>query len=153
MGAVDVFDELSRLGLICRAGLSRGHKPDDWEDREQTLFRATTFGDEVDRPMKKSDGSWTYFANDIAYHHDKFRRGFVDMIDVWGADHGGHVKRMKAAVSAVTDGKGELDVKLCQLVRVMRNGELVRMSKRAGTFVTLRDLLDEVGRMSCASPC
>jgi arginyl-tRNA synthetase len=147
-GAVDrSFQDLSGKGLIYQGRLEppKGQKPDDWEDREQTLFRATKFGDDVDRPLKKSDGSWTYFANDIAYHHDKFRRGFADMIDVWGADHGGYVKRQKAAVSAVTDGKGELDVKLCQLVRVMRNGELVRMSKRAGTFVTLRDLLDEVG--------
>nr|WP_231715010.1 arginine--tRNA ligase [Enhydrobacter aerosaccus] len=147
-GAVDrAFDELTRQGLIYQGRLEppKGKKPDDWEDREQTLFRATQFGDEVDRPLKKSDGGWTYFANDIAYHHDKFRRGFADMIDIWGADHGGYVKRMKAAVSAITAGKGELDVKLCQLVRVMRNGELVRMSKRAGTFVTLRDLLDEVG--------
>jgi len=147
-GAVDrAFQELSRQGLIYRGRLDppKGQKPDDWEDREQTLFRATAFGDEVDRPLKKSDGGWTYFANDIAYHHDKFRRGFADMIDIWGADHGGYVKRMKAAVGAITGGKGELDVKLCQLVRVMRNGELVRMSKRAGTFVTLRDLLDEVG--------
>jgi arginyl-tRNA synthetase len=147
-GAVDrAFQELSRQDLIYQGRLEppKGQKPDDWEDREQTLFRATQFGDEVDRPLKKSDGSWTYFANDIAYHHDKFRRGFADMIDVWGADHGGYVKRMKAAVSAITERKGELDVKLCQLVRVMRNGELVRMSKRAGTFVTLRDLLDEVG--------
>jgi len=147
-GAVDrAFEELSRQDLIYSGRLEppKGQKPDDWEDREQILFRATKFGDEVDRPLKKSDGSWAYFANDIAYHHDKFRRGFTDMIDVWGADHGGYVKRMKAAVSAITAGKGELDVKLCQLVRVMRNGELVRMSKRAGTFVTLRDLLDEVG--------
>jgi arginyl-tRNA synthetase len=147
-GAVDrAFEELSRQGLIYQGRLDppKGQKPDDWEDREQTLFRATKFGDEVDRPLKKSDGGWTYFANDIAYHHDKFRRGFADMIDIWGADHGGYVKRMKAAVGAITGGKGELDVKLCQLVRVMRNGELVRMSKRAGTFVTLRDLLDEVG--------
>ena len=147
-GAVDrAFQELSRQDLIYQGRLEppKGQKPDDWEDREQTLFRATRFGDEVDRPLKKSDGSWTYFANDIAYHHDKFRRGFGDMIDVWGADHGGYVKRMKAAVSAITEKQGELDVKLCQLVRVMRNGELVRMSKRAGTFVTLRDLLDEVG--------
>src|SRR5262252_6125407 len=138
---------LSRQDLIYQGRIDppKGKKPDDWEDREQTLFRATRFGDEVDRPLKKSDGSWTYFANDIAYHHDKYRRGFSDMIDVWGADHGGYVKRMKAAVSAITEGRGELDVKLCQLVRVMRNGELVRMSKRAGTFVTLRDLLDEVG--------
>jgi arginyl-tRNA synthetase len=147
-GAVDrAFDELTRQGLIYQGRLEppKGQKLDDWEDREQTLFRATKFGDEVDRPLKKSDGGWTYFANDIAYHHDKFRRGFADMIDVWGADHGGYVKRMKAAVSAITGGQGRLDVKLCQLVRVMRNGELVRMSKRAGTFVTLRDLLDEVG--------
>ena len=147
-GAVDAaFETLTKLGLIYQGRLEppKGKAPDDWEDREQTLFRATQFGDEVDRPLKKSDGGWTYFANDIAYHHDKYRRGFADMIDIWGADHGGYVKRMKAAVSAVTDKKGELDVKLCQLVRVMRNGELVRMSKRAGTFVTLRDLLDEVG--------
>jgi arginyl-tRNA synthetase len=147
-GAVErAFEELTRQGLIYQGRLEppKGKKPDDWEDREQTLFRATQFGDEVDRPLKKSDGGWTYFANDIAYHHDKFRRGFADMIDIWGADHGGYVKRMKAAVSAITAGQGALDVKLCQLVRVMRNGELVRMSKRAGTFVTLRDLLDEVG--------
>jgi arginyl-tRNA synthetase len=147
-GAVDrAFQELSRQGLIYTGRLEppKDKKPDDWEDREQTLFKATKFGDDIDRPLKKSDGSWTYFANDIAYHHDKFRRGFADMIDIWGADHGGYVKRMKAAVSAITEGQGELDVKLCQLVRVMRNGELVRMSKRAGTFVTLRDLLDEVG--------
>jgi arginyl-tRNA synthetase len=147
-GAVDrAFQELSRQGLIYQGRLEppKGKTPDDWEDREQTLFRATQFGDEVDRPLKKSDGGWTYFANDIAYHHDKFRRGFADMIDIWGADHGGYVKRMKAAVSAITEKQGELDVKLCQLVRVLKNGELVRMSKRAGSFVTLSDLLDEVG--------
>jgi arginyl-tRNA synthetase len=147
-GAVDrAFQELSRQDLIYHGRLdaAKSEKAGEHEDREQTLFRATKFGDEVDRPLKKSDGSWTYFANDIAYHHDKFRRGFADMIDIWGADHGGYVKRMKAAVGAVTEGKGALDVKLCQLVRVLRNGELVRMSKRAGTFVTLRDLLDEVG--------
>ena len=147
-GAVDrAFQELSRQELIYQGRLERAksEKASEWEDREQTLFRATQFGDEVDRPLKKSDGSWTYFANDIAYHHDKYRRGFADMIDIWGADHGGYVKRMKAAVSAITGKQGELDVKLCQLVRVMKNGELVRMSKRAGTFVTLRDLLDEVG--------
>jgi arginyl-tRNA synthetase len=147
-GAVDrAFQELARQDLIYQGRLEppKGKTPDDWEDREQTLFRATKFGDEVDRPLKKSDGSWTYFANDIAYHHDKYRRGFADMIDIWGADHGGYVKRMKAAVRAITEGRGELDVKLCQLVRVLKNGELVRMSKRAGSFVTLRDLLDEVG--------
>ena len=147
-GAVEAaFAELTRQGLIYRGRLeaAKSKKAEDLEDREQTLFRATRFGDDVDRPLKKSDGGWTYFANDIAYHHDKFRRGFVDMIDVWGADHGGYVKRMTAAVKAITGGGGELDVKLCQLVRVLKNGELVRMSKRAGTFVTLRDLLDEVG--------
>jgi arginyl-tRNA synthetase len=147
-GAVErAFEELTKQGLIYQGRLEppKGKAPDDWEDREQTLFRATQFGDEVDRPLKKSDGGWTYFANDIAYHYDKYRRGFADMIDIWGADHGGYVKRMKAAVSAITAKRGELDVKLCQLVRVLRNGELVRMSKRAGTFVTLRDLLDEVG--------
>ncbi len=147
-GAVGrAFADLEGKGLIYQGRLEppKGQKPDDWEDREQTLFRATQFGDEVDRPLKKSDGSWTYFANDIAYHYDKFRRCFADMIDIWGADHGGYVKRMKAAVTAITASKGELDVKLCQLVRVMRGGELVRMSKRAGTFVTLSDLLDEVG--------
>src|SRR5580704_15083241 len=147
-GAVDrAFQELARQDLIYQGRLEppKGKAPDDWEDREQTLFRATKFGDEVDRPLKKSDGSWTYFANDIAYHHDKYRRGFADMIDIWGADHGGYVKRMKAAVRAITEKQGELDVKLCQLVRVLKNGEMVRMSKRAGSFVTLRDLLDEVG--------
>jgi arginyl-tRNA synthetase len=147
-GAVErAFDHLSKQGLIYQGRLdaAKSEKAEDYEDREQTLFRATQFGDDVDRPLKKSDGSWTYFANDIAYHDDKFRRGFADMIDIWGADHGGYVKRMKAAVGAITDKQGALDVKLCQLVRVMRNGELVRMSKRAGTFVTLRDLLDEVG--------
>ena len=121
-GAVDrAFQELSRQGLIYTGRLDppKGQKPDDWEDREQTLFRSTKFGDDVDRPLKKSDGSWTYFANDIAYNFDKFRRGFADMIDVWGADHGGYVKRQKSAVRAITDGKGELDVKLCQIVRVM----------------------------------
>jgi arginyl-tRNA synthetase len=124
----------------------KGMKPDDWEERPQTLFRATRFGDDVDRPLKKSDGSWTYFATDIAYHLDKFRRGFAMMIDVWGADHGGYVKRMQAAVKAITEGKGALDVKLCQLVNLMDKGEPVKMSKRAGTFITLREVVDEVGK-------
>jgi arginyl-tRNA synthetase len=110
------------------------------------LFRATAFGDDVDRPLLKSDGSYTYFASDIAYHASKFARGFGLMIDVWGADHGGYVKRMVAAVAAVTDRKATLDVKLCQLVRLLRHGEPVKMSKRAGEFVTLRDVVDEVGR-------
>ncbi|MHB2166250.1 arginine--tRNA ligase [Alsobacter sp. R-9] len=124
----------------------KGQPVEDWEDREQTLFRATAFGDDVDRPLLKSDGSYTYFASDIAYHASKFARGFAEMIDVWGADHGGYVKRMNAAVQAVTAGQGRLDVKLCQLVRLLRNGEPVKMSKRAGEFVTLRDVVDEVGR-------
>ncbi len=124
----------------------KGQKDEDWEDREQALFRATQFGDDVDRPLLKSDGSYTYFANDIAYHHSKFTRGFTEMIDVWGADHGGYVKRMQAAVKAVTGGAGSLDVRLCQLVKLLRHGEPVKMSKRSGDFVTLREVIDEVGR-------
>jgi arginyl-tRNA synthetase len=124
----------------------KGQKDEDWEDREQALFRATQFGDDVDRPLLKSDGSYTYFANDIAYHRSKFTRGFPVMIDVWGADHGGYVKRMQAAVKAVTGGEGSLDVRLCQLVKLLRNGEPVKMSKRSGDFVTLREVIDEVGR-------
>jgi arginyl-tRNA synthetase len=119
---------------------------EDWEDREQTLFRSTAFGDDVDRPLKKSDGSYTYFATDIAYHKSKLDRGFRDLIDVWGADHGGYVKRMQAAVKALSGAKAELDVKLVQLVRLLRAGEPVKMSKRAGEFVTLREVVDEVGR-------
>jgi arginyl-tRNA synthetase len=124
----------------------KGGSGEDWEDREQTLFRSTSFGDDVDRPLKKSDGSYTYFASDIAYHKSKFDRGFRNMIDVWGADHGGYIKRMQAAVKAVSGGKAELDVKLVQLVRLLRAGEPVKMSKRAGDFVTLREVVDEVGR-------
>ncbi|HEX3399317.1 MAG TPA: arginine--tRNA ligase [Acetobacteraceae bacterium] len=124
----------------------KGKAPDDWEPRPQTLFRATQFGDDVDRPLRKSDGSNTYFANDIAYHADKVRRGFDVLIDVLGADHGGYVKRMQAAVKALSQGRTAFDATLCQTVHVMRGGQPVRMSKRAGTFVTLRDLLDEVGR-------
>jgi len=124
----------------------KGGNLEDWEDREQTLFRSTDFGDDVDRPLKKSDGSYTYFASDIAYHKSKFDRGFRNMIDVWGADHGGYVKRMQAAVKAVSGGKAELDVKLVQLVRLLRAGEPVKMSKRSGEFVTLREVVDEVGK-------
>ncbi len=124
----------------------KGAPLEDWEDREQTLFRATAFGDDVDRPLKKSDGSYTYFASDIAYHADKIERGFRTLIDVWGADHGGYIKRMKAAVAALSGGKAELDVKLVQLVKLLRAGEPVKMSKRSGEFVTLRDVVDEVGR-------
>ena len=124
----------------------KGRPDDDYEDREQTLFRATAFGDDVDRPLKKSDGSYTYFASDIAYHKSKFDRGFRDMIDVWGADHGGYIKRMKAAVKAVSGGAAELDVKIVQLVKLSRAGVEVKMSKRSGEFVTLREVVDEVGR-------
>ncbi|MBN9449414.1 MAG: arginine--tRNA ligase [Bosea sp.] len=142
------IEDLRARDLIYEGRLPppKGQKDEDWEDREQTLFRATKFGDDVDRPLLKSDGSYTYFANDIAYHRSKFTRGFAEMIDVWGADHGGYVKRMQAAVKAVTSGEGALDVKLCQLVRLLRNGEQVRMSKRSGDFVTLREVIDEVGR-------
>jgi arginyl-tRNA synthetase len=148
-GAVDeCLAELEQRGLIYTGVLQppKGKLPDDWEPREQTLFRATRFGDDVDRPLKKSDGSWTYLAPDIAYHRDKVRRGFATLIDVWGADHGGYVKRLQAAVRAMTDGAATLDVKLCQLVHMFDKGVPVRMSKRAGTFVTLREVIDEVGK-------
>ena len=123
----------------------KGAPVEDWEDREQLLFRATAYGDDVDRPLIKSDNSYTYFASDIAYHKNKFDRGFAEMIDVWGADHGGYIKRMQAAVKAVTAGKAALDVKIVQLVKLLRNGEPVKMSKRSGDFVTLREVVDEVG--------
>jgi len=124
----------------------KGKTPEDWEPRPQLLFKASQFGDDVDRPLQKSDGTWTYFAADIAYHFDKFQRGYPAMIDVLGADHGGYVKRMKAAVKAMTDGSGDLDVRICQLVNLLDQGQPVKMSKRAGSFVTLRDVVDEVGR-------
>jgi arginyl-tRNA synthetase len=144
----ETIEELRARGLVYEGRLAppKGQAIEDWEDREQTLFRATAFGDDVDRPLLKSDRSYTYFAADIAYHRSKFERGFRTMIDVWGADHGGYVKRMKAAVAAVSGGEAELDVKLCQLVRLLRAGEPVKMSKRAGDFVTLREVVDEVGR-------
>ncbi len=148
-GAADAtIDLLATRGLIYEGMLEppKGKTPDDWEPRPQTLFRATQFGDDVDRPLRKSDGSNTYFANDIAYHRDKYDRGFTRMIDVWGADHGGYVKRMKAAVTAVSGGEASLEIVLCQIVHILRGGEPVRMSKRAGSFVTLRELIEEVGR-------
>src|ERR1700723_1292232 len=123
----------------------KGAPVDDYEDREQTLFRATAFGDDVDRPLLKSDGSYTYFASDIAYHKDKFDRGFRDLVDVWGADHGGYIKRVEAAIKAGTSGAAALDVKIVQLVKLLRNGEPVKMSKRSGDFVTLREVVEEVG--------
>jgi len=148
-GAVGVcIGRLREAGLIYRGVLEppKGKLPEDWEAREQTLFRSTRFGDDVDRPLQKSDGSNTYFANDIAYHADKMARGAHRMIDVWGADHGGYVSRMKSAVRPLADANQSLDIVLCQIVRVVRGGVPVRMSKRAGSFITLRDLIDEVGR-------
>jgi arginyl-tRNA synthetase len=147
-GAPDLaIAQLEADGLLYRGTLEppKGKLPDDWEPREQTLFRSTQFGDDVDRPLRKSDGSNTYFANDIAYHAAKAARSDV-LIDVLGADHGGYVSRMKAAVRAITGERVPLEIVLCQVVRVLKGGELVKMSKRAGTFITLRDLLDEVGR-------
>ncbi|WP_282128624.1 arginine--tRNA ligase [Roseobacter litoralis] len=141
------IEDLKSKGLIYDGVLEppKGKKPEDWEPREQTLFKSTEHGDDVDRPVMKSDGSWTYFAPDIAYHYDKVSRGYDALIDVFGADHGGYVKRMKAAVSALSDGKVPLDIKLTQLVKLFKNGEPFKMSKRAGTFVTLRDVVDQVG--------
>ncbi|KEO58489.1 arginine--tRNA ligase [Thioclava indica] len=138
---------LQDLGLIYEGVLEppKGKLPEDWEEREQTLFRSTQFGDDVDRPVKKSDGSWTYFAPDIAYHWTKIERGFDLLIDVFGADHGGYVKRMKAAVAALSEGRVTLDIKLIQLVKLFKNGEPFKMSKRAGTFVTLRDVVEQAG--------
>ena len=149
-GVSEIDRQLSGLeakGLIYQGRLPppKGQLPDDWEDREQTLFRSSDFGDDVDRPLKKSDGGYTYFASDIAYHKSKIDRGFLSMIDVWGADHGGYVKRMAAAIKALSDGKATLDVRLCQLVKLVRGGVEVKMSKRGGTFVTLREVVDEVG--------
>ncbi len=144
----ETIDYLRSKGDIYEGRLPppKGGPVEDYEDREQTLFRATAFGDDVDRPLIKSDGSYTYFASDIAYHRDKFERGFRNLIDVFGADHGGYIKRMQAAVKAISAGKATLDVKVVQLVRLLRNGEPVKMSKRAGEFITLREVVDEVGK-------
>src|SRR6202022_3871189 len=135
----ETIDYLRSKGDIYQGRLPppKGGPVEDYEDREQTLFRATAFGDDVDRPLLKSDGSYTYFASDIAYHKDKFDRGFRNLVDVWGADHGGYVKRMEAAIKAITSGKAVLDVKIVQLVRLLRNGEPVKMWKASGDFVTL----------------
>jgi arginyl-tRNA synthetase len=144
----ETIDFLRAKGDIYEGRLPppKGAPVDDYEDREQTLFRATAYGDDVDRPLLKSDGSYTYFASDIAYHKNKFDRGFRNLVDVWGADHGGYIKRVEAAIKAVTSGAATLDVKIVQLVRLLRNGEPVKMSKRSGDFVTLREVVDEVGR-------
>ena len=141
------IETLRGLGLIYEGTLEppKGKTPEDWEPRVQTLFRSTAHGDDVDRPVMKSDGSWTYFAPDIAYHYDKVQRGFDQLIDILGADHGGYVKRMKAVVSALSGGRVPLDIKLVQLVKLYKNGEPFKMSKRAGTFVTLRDVVEQAG--------
>ena len=141
------LERLKSLGLIYEGVLEppKGKLPEDWEEREQTLFKSTEYGDDVDRPVQKSDGKWTYFAPDIAYHWTKVERGFDLLIDVFGADHGGYVKRMKAAVAALSESRVPLDVKLIQLVKLYKNGEPFKMSKRAGTFVTLRDVVEQVG--------
>ena len=148
-GAVErALDFLESRGLIYEGVLEppKGKSSADWEPRPQTLFKSTEFGDDVDRPIRKADGSWTYFATDIAYHLDKYRRGFKSMIDVLGVDHGGYVKRLKAAVKALTGGEGSLDVKLCALVNFMDGGRPVKMSKRAGAYVTLADVIEQVGK-------
>lgn len=148
-GAIEtVLEQLKARELIYTGTLEppKGRVPEDWEERPQLLFAATKFNDEIDRPLKKSDGSNTYFASDIAYHKNKFDRGFYRMIDVWGADHKGYVARMKAAVEAVTDSNADLEVSLCNLVNLLDDGEPVKMSKRAGTFVTLREVIDLVGK-------
>lgn len=140
--------DLDAKGLIYRGKLEppKGKLPEDWEAREQMLFRSTAYGDDVDRPIQKADGAWTYFAPDIAYHYDKVTRGYDALIDVFGADHGGYVKRMTAAVRALSEDRVPLDIKLAQIVRLFKNGEEFKMSKRAGTFITVQDLLEEVGR-------
>jgi arginyl-tRNA synthetase len=141
------IEELRKKGLIYEGKLEKpkGHDDADWEDRSQTLFKSTAYGDDEDRAIQKSDGSYTYFAGDVAYHYDKLQRGFRHLINVFGADHVGYIPRMKAAVAALSDGAADLDVKVVQLVRLFRAGEPYKMSKRAGTFVTLRDVVDEVG--------
>jgi len=142
------IEELRQKGLIYEGKLEKpkGHDDDEWEDRVQTLFKSTAFGDDEDRALQKSDGSYTYFAGDVAYHYDKLRRGFRHLINVFGADHVGYIPRIKAVVAALSDKHADLDVKVVQLVRLFKAGEPFKMSKRAGTFVTLRDVVDEVGR-------
>jgi len=142
------LDKLADKGLIYTGILEapKGKKPDDWEERPQTLFKSTDFGDDVDRAVKKSDGSWTYFAADVAYHYDKMTRGFTHLIDVWGADHGGYVKRVESVIDALSEGEIDFDVRLCQMVKLLRDGKPVKMSKRSGAFITMRDIVDEVGK-------
>ena len=147
-GVEHILERLQEEGLLYEGVPEppKGGNVADWQPRKQALFRSSAFGDDADRPLLKTDGSGTYFLHDIAYHFDKYRRGYGDMIDVWGADHGGYVKRLQAAITALTGGKASLDVKICQIVRLLRRGEVVKMSKRAGEFVTLEALVREAGR-------
>ncbi len=148
-GSVDAAIETLRAkGLIYKGILEapKGVQIDEWESKEQLIFKSSEFGDDVDRPLQRSDGSWTYFAKDLAYHYDKYRRGFKQQIDVLGADHGGYVKRIVAGLKALTDGDGVLEVRICQMVNFLDNGQPVKMSKRAGTFITLEDIIDAVGK-------
>ncbi len=144
----EALDALTAKGLIYEGVLEapKGEAAEDWEPRPQTLFKSSQFGDDSDRAMKKSDGSWTYFAGDVAYHWDKLERGFDALVNLFGADHGGYVKRMTAAVRALSDGKVPLDIKIVQMVKLLRAGEPVKMSKRSGNFVTLADVVEEVGK-------
>lgn len=144
----EAFQHLQEQGLIYQGILEapKGKIIEDWEPREQVLFRSTDFGDDIDRPLKKSDGSWTYLAPDIAYHYDKYRRGFSILIDILGADHGGYVKRLGAAVNAMTQGDARLVVRICQMVKFMDQGTVLKMSKRAGVFVTVREAIEKVGK-------
>ena len=148
-GGVDsVLNILEERELLYEGVLDppKGKQLENWISRPQKLFKSTLFGDDVDRPLQKTDGSWTYFASDIAYHYDKYKRGFTQMIDIWGADHGGYVKRMQSAVNAVTFDEAKLDVKICQIVHMLRDGKPVRMSKRSGDFVTIEDVVTAVGK-------
>lgn len=144
----EAVKKLAAKGLIYKGRLTppKGKKTDDWEEREQTLFRSTKFGDDTDRALQKSDGSWTYFAADVAYLQNKLERGFSDMIMILGADHGGYRKRMEAAIHALSNEKAHLDIKLCQLVNFLQGGEPLKMSKRAGTYITVKDVIDVVGK-------
>jgi len=144
----EALGALERQDLVYTGMLEppKGKLPDDWEPRPQLLFKSSRFGDDTDRPLKKSDGSWTYFASDVAYHLDKVERGFFRMVDIWGADHGGYVKRVKAAVAALSAGRAKVEIKLCQMVNLLDGGQPVKMSKRSGSFVTLREVVDEVGK-------
>ena len=147
-GKIDqAINRLEEMKLIYQGELEKpkGKMIDDWEPREQMLFRSSTYGDEVDRPLQKSNGEWTYFANDIAYHFDKYQRGASHLIDIWGADHGGYIKRMHASIKALTDNKAKFTVKLCQMVKLISDGQQIKMSKRSGDFITLREMVERVG--------